>query len=171
MLEQGLIPEPEAPLNLLIRRSSLDLLGLPPDQAVIDKYLNRADDKSRLPRAMYEEWIQEALASPHYGERMVWPWLDAARYADSNGYQADRERTMWPWRDWAARAFNENLPFDQFTVWQIAGDLIPEDAFPEDNRSAKMFEARLATGFLRNHMINGEGGVLPRRIEWIMCWI
>lgn len=170
MLEQGLIPEPEAPLNLLIRRSSLDLLGLPPDRAAIDKYLNIADDKNRLPRAMYEEWIREALASPHYGERMVWPWLDAARYADSNGYQADRERTMWPWRDWAAKAFNQNLPFDQFTIWQIAGDLIPEDSFPEDNRSEKMFEAKLATGFLRNHMINGEGGRIAEenRVDYVL---
>lgn len=170
MLEEGLTPEPEAPLNLLIRRSSLDILGLPPEPAAFDKYLNRTDDKTRPPGALYEEWIQEALASPHYGERMVWPWLDAARYADSNGYQADRERTMWPWRDWAAKAFNENLPFDQFTVWQIAGDLIPEDSFPENNRSTRMFEAQLATGFLRNHMINGEGGRIAEenRVDYVL---
>ena len=100
------------------------------------------------------------LESPAYGERMAWEWLDAARYADSNGYQGDANRTMWPWRDWVAQAFNRNLPYDEFTIWQLAGDLLPE-ASPEQ---------KLATGFARNHMINGEGGRIPEenRVEYVM---
>ena len=91
---------------------------------------------------------------------MAWPWLDAARYADSNGYQHDADRTMWPWRDWVSDAFNRNLSYDQFTVWQLAGDLLP-DATPEQI---------LATGFLRNHPINGEGGRIPEenRVDYAM---
>ena len=100
------------------------------------------------------------LASPRYGERMAWDWMEVSRYADSNGYQGDGERTMWPWRDWVIRAFNENLPYDRFTQWQLAGDLLPEG--PRD--------ARLATGFLRNHPINGEGGRIAEenRVEYVM---
>ncbi len=91
---------------------------------------------------------------------MAWDWLDAARYADTNGYQGDNERTMWPWRDWVVRAFNENMPYDQFTIWQLAGDLLP-DATAEQT---------LATAFLRNQMINGEGGRIPEenRVEYVM---
>src|SRR5207244_6116854 len=96
----------------------------------------------------YERAVDRLLASPRYGERMVWEWLEAARYADTNGYQGDPTRAMWYWRDWAIGAFNANMPFDQFTIEQIAGDLLPEPAHGQ----------LIATGFHRNHMINGEGG-------------
>src|SRR5690606_39116362 len=103
----------------LIRRLSLDLTGLPPTPADVDAFV--ADES---PDA-YEKVVDRLLASPHYGERMAWPWLDAARYADTNGYQGDRERTMYPWRDWVVNAFNANMPFDEFTIDQLAGDLLP----------------------------------------------
>ena len=121
-----------------MRRLSLDLRGLPPSPAEVDAFLQ---DES--PDA-YEKLVDQFLSSPSYGERMAWPWLDAARYADSNGYQGDRERTMWPWRDWVTDAFNRNVPWDDLTVWQLAGDLLPDPTF----------EQKLATGFLRNHPIN-----------------
>jgi hypothetical protein len=146
-------PEPEARRHDLIRRLSLDLTGLPPTPAEVEAFL--AD---RSPDA-YERLVDRLLRSPHYGERMAWPWLDAARYADSNGYQGDRERNMWPWRDWVVEAFNSNMPFDEFTVLQIAGDLLPDAGNTE----------KLPTGFLRNHMINGEGGRIAEenRVEYI----
>ena len=102
----------------------------------------------------YEKVVDRLLASPHYGERMAMSWLDGARYADTNGYQADYERSMWPWRDWVIDAFNRDMPFDRFTIEQIAGDLMP------DATQA----TRIATGFNRNHRINTEGGVIPE--EW-----
>ncbi len=139
---EGLEPSPRAEREILLRRVTLDLTGLPPTPEEIDAFL---DDSS--PYA-YELAVERLLASPRYGERMVWEWLDAARYADSNGYQSDPERTMWPWRDWAVNALNTNLPFDEFTVEQLAGDQIP-DARPDQI---------MATGFHRNHMHNGEGG-------------
>ena len=108
----------------------------------------------------YTQLVNELLNSKAYGERMTWEWLDAARYADSNGYQGDSERTMWPWRDWVIKSFNENMPFDQFTIWQIAGDLLPNSSE----------EQKLATGFLRNHPINGEGGRIAEenRVDYVM---
>jgi mono/diheme cytochrome c family protein len=153
LAKEGLRPSPEAPRETLIRRVTLDLTGLPPTPAEVDAFLA---DKS--PKA-YEAVVDRLLASPRYGERMVWEWLDAARYADSNGYQGDQERTMWPWRDWAVKAFNDNLPFDQFTLWQLAGDLLPDATRDQ----------KLATGFVRNHMINGEGGRIAEenRIEYL----
>jgi hypothetical protein len=113
----------------------------------------------RPAKSAYDRLVDRLLASPRFGERMAWDWLEAARYADSNGYQGDSERTMWPWRDWVVDAFNRNLPFDQFTVWQLAGDRLP----------SATHEQRLATGFLRNHMINGEGGRIPEenRIDYL----
>ncbi|MCB1211326.1 MAG: DUF1553 domain-containing protein, partial [Verrucomicrobiales bacterium] len=108
----------------------------------------------------YERVVDRLLASQRFGERWAWDWLDAARYADTNGYQGDPERTMWPWRDWVVKAINENMPYDQFTVWQLAGDLLPEATQ----------EQRLASGFNRNHMINGEGGRIAEetRVENVM---
>ena len=152
--EASLTPEPEASREELIRRLTLDLHGLPPEPEAIDAFV-----EDPAPDA-YERLLDRLLSSPRYGERMVWNWLDAARYADSNGYQGDRERTMWPWRDWAISAFNRNLPFDQFTVQQIAGDLLHEATD----------EQILATGFNRNHMINGEGGRIAEenRIDYVM---
>src|SRR6185295_17690431 len=110
--------------------------------AEIDAFLNDKSDRA------YEKVVDRLLATPRYGERMAYDWLDAARYADTNGYQQDRTRTMWPWRDWVVDAVNKNMPFDQFTVEQLAGDLLPS-ATPRQ---------KLATGFSRNHLLNGEGG-------------
>ncbi len=151
---ERLTPAPEAARETLIRRVTLDLTGLPPTREEVDRFLkDRSDDA-------YERLVDRLLESPTYGERMAWDWLDAARYADSNGYQGDQDRTMWPWRDWLTDAFNRNLPYDQFTIWQLAGDLLP-NATPEQ---------KLATGFARNHMINGEGGRIPEenRVEYVM---
>lgn len=154
LMKEGMTLSPEADGTTLIRRVTLDLTGLPPTPAEVDAFL-----KDTSPQA-YERLVDRLLASPRYGERMVWEWLDAARYADSNGYQGDGERTMWPWRDWAVKAFNDDMPFDRFTVTQIAGDLLPN--------ATK--EQKLATGFLRNHMINGEGGRIAaeNRIDYVM---
>lgn len=150
----GLAPSREADRRTLIRRVTLDLTGLPPTPAEVGAFL--ADDS---PTA-YEQVVDRLLASPAYGERMAWDWLELARFADSNGYQGDLDRSMWPWRDWVVRAFNDNLPYDQFVRWQLAGDLLP-DPSPDQ---------KLATAFLRNHPINGEGGRLPEenRVEYVM---
>ncbi|MBI1247994.1 DUF1553 domain-containing protein [bacterium] len=142
MEEHGLKPSPEADKRTLIRRVTLDLTGLPPTPEEVDQFLT--DEK---PDA-YERLVDRLLASPRYGERMAWPWLDAARYADTNGYQGDPERTMWPWRDWVVDALNNNMPFDQFTIEQLAGDQL------EGATNAQI----IASGFNRNHMHNGEGG-------------
>ncbi|MEW6160563.1 MAG: DUF1549 domain-containing protein, partial [Verrucomicrobiota bacterium] len=152
--KEGLAPSPDAPKRTLIRRVTLDLTGLPPTLQEIEQFLS-----DRSPRA-YENLVDRLLNSPAYGERMAWDWLDAARYADSNGYQGDSERTMWPWRDWVVQAFNDNMPYDQFTLWQLAGDLLPNASL----------EQKLATGFLRNHMINGEGGRIAEenRVDYVM---
>ena len=152
LIEGELSPSPEAERHTLIRRLSLDLTGLPPTPAEVSAFVEDHDEGA------YERVVDRLLDSPAYGQRMAWDWLDAARYADTNGYQGDNERTMWAWRDWVVNAFNKNIPFDQFTVWQLAGDLLP-DATDEQ---------KLATGFLRNHMINGEGGRIAEenRIEY-----
>ena len=150
----GLVQSPEATRHTLARRLSLDLRGLPPTPEEVAEFLN---DKSE---DAYEKLVDRFLASPAYGERMAWPWLDASRYADSNGYQGDRERTMWPWRDWVVDAFNRNIPWNDLTVWQLAGDLLPDATI----------EQRLATAFLRNHPINGEGGRIAEenRVDYVM---
>ena len=140
---QGLKPQPEAPPETLIRRLSLDLTGIPPTLAEVDAFL--AD---RSPDA-YERVVDRLLASPRYGERLATPWLDAARYADSHGFQQDDERSMWRWRDWVIEAYNADMPFDRFTLLQTAGDLLP-DATPETT---------VATGFHRNHRTSAEGGI------------
>lgn len=152
---ERLTPSPEAPPTTLLRRVSLDLTGLPPSPEAIDEFLALRHTTTEA----YEQWVDRLLASPRFGERMAWDWLEAARYADSNGYQGDAERTMWPWRDWVVDAFNRNLPFDVFTLWQIAGDLLPDPTF----------EQRLATAFVRNHAINGEGGRIPEenRVDYL----
>lgn len=149
----GLTLSAEATRETLIRRVTLDLTGLPPSLEDIDAFMS-----DRSPDA-YGRLVDRLLASPRYGERMAWEWLDAARYADTNGYQGDGERTMWPWRDWVVRSLNEDMPFDRFTVEQLAGDLLP----------APTKEQRLATAFNRNHMINGEGGRIAEenRVEYV----
>ncbi|HTM49944.1 MAG TPA: PSD1 and planctomycete cytochrome C domain-containing protein [Bryobacteraceae bacterium] len=146
---EGLQPSPEADPTLLLRRVTLDLTGLPPSPAELDAFL--AD---RSPDA-YEKVVDRLLASPHYGERMALDWLDAARYADTHGYQVDPEREMWPWRDWVIRAFNDNLPFDQFTIQQLAGDLLPDATLDQ----------KIATGFNRNHRVNTEAGSIPEEFH------
>lgn len=149
--KEGLQLSPEADKRTQIRRLTLDLTGLPPTIQEVDAFL------SDQWAGAYERLVDRLLASKRYGERMAWPWLDAARYADTSGYQGDPTRSMWPWRDWVVDAFNQNMPFDQFTVEQLAGDLL-------DDATA---EQRLATGFNRNHMHNGEGGRIPEetRVE------
>lgn len=152
--QEQLTPSPSADKTTLIRRVTLDLTGLPATPEEVDAFLAEESPDA------YEKLVDRLLASPRYGERMVWDWLEAARYADSNGYQGDNERTMWPWRDWAVSAFNSNIPFDQFTIWQLAGDLLPEATRDQ----------KLATGFLRNHMINGEGGRIAaeNRVDYVL---
>jgi hypothetical protein len=153
LIHEGLKPSPETDKRILLRRVTLDLTGLPPTPEEAEAFL--AD---RSPMA-YENVVNRLLASPRYGERMVWDWLEAARYADTNGYQGDPTRPMWLWRDWAVRALNENMPFDRFTIEQIAGDLLPNPTTAQ----------RIATGFHRNHPINGEGGRIPEesRVEYV----
>ncbi|MCC6369144.1 MAG: DUF1553 domain-containing protein [Bryobacterales bacterium] len=143
--KEGLKPSPEADKVTLLRRLSLDLTGLPPTRAEVRAFL--AD---KAPNA-YEKQVDRLLESPHYGERMAMQWLDLARYADTHGYHIDSHRDMWPWRDWVIQAFNRNMPYDKFTLWQLAGDLLPQPTR----------EQILATGFNRNHMINFEGGAIP----------
>jgi hypothetical protein len=141
----GLQPSREADRETLIRRLSLDLTGLPPKPEDVDAF---AADKS--PDA-YEKLVERLLASPHYGERMALPWLDAARYADSNGFQQEGDTHQYVWRDWVVKALNADMPFDQFTIEQLAGDLLPN---PTEDQL-------VATGFNRNHLLNGEGGAIP----------
>jgi len=142
--QYGLSPNPEADKERLLKRVSFDLTGLPPTLQLMDRFLA---DKSN---DAYEKVVDELVKSPAYGEKMTLHWLDVARYADSHGYQDDNYRTQWPWRDWVIHAFNENLPYDKFVTWQLAGDLMPN--------ATK--EQLLATGFNRNHKITEEGGVI-----------
>ncbi len=139
---------PEADARSLARRLSLDLTGLPPAPALVEAFAADPSD------AAYEALVDRLLQSPAYGEHMAAQWLDFARYADSHGFQTDSSRSMWPWRDWVIRAFNDNLPFDQFTIEQLAGDLLPD----------ARLDQIVATGFHRNHRINGEGGIIDE--EW-----
>jgi len=152
--QHGLQPAPEATRETLIRRVAFDLTGLPPDIPEIDAFLQ---DTSR---DAYERMVERYLAKPEYGEHMARHWLDLARYADTNGYQYDTERTQWVWRDYVIDAYNRNMRFDDFTIQQLAGDLLP-DATPQ---------TRLATGFHRNHGITIEGGIIDEeyRTEYVM---
>ncbi|TAH34360.1 MAG: DUF1553 domain-containing protein [Planctomycetota bacterium] len=140
---EGLAPSPEAPAETLIRRLYLDLVGLTPPVSEVDEFLADARPDA------YERLVERLLASPHYGERQAQLWLDLARYADTNGYEKDERRSQWRYRDWVIDAYNRNLPFDRFTIEQLAGDLLPDATL----------EQRIATGFHRNTMVNKEGGV------------
>ena len=142
---EGLTPAAETDRATLLRRVSLDLTGLPPTPGDLAAFLN--DD---APDA-YEKAVDRLLGSTAYGERMAVEWLDGARYADSSGYQTDAERSMWRYRDWVIDAYNANMPFDRFTIEQLAGDLLPDATL----------EQRIATAFNRNHSQNGEGGIVP----------
>jgi mono/diheme cytochrome c family protein len=146
---QGLAPSPAADKATLLRRVTFDLTGLPPTLDEAKAFL--ADNSVNA----YEKVVDRLIASPHYGERMAVPWLDLARYADTHGYHIDSAREMWPWRDWVIRAFNRNMPYDEFTIEQIAGDMLPNATEQQ----------KIATGFNRNHMINFEGGAIPEEYQ------
>jgi hypothetical protein len=146
---EQLSPSPEADKGTLLRRLYLDLIGLPPEPQEVDAFL--ADDRVDA----YQRLVERLLASPHHGERWGRHWLDAARYADSDGYEKDKPRFVWFYRDWVISALNRDLPYDQFVIEQIAGDLLPQATQ----------EQRVATGFLRNSMINEEGGIDPEQFR------
>lgn len=152
--ENGLEPSPEAKKELLLRRVSLDLTGLPPTLDEIEAF--RSDNSENA----YEKQVDRLLASPHYGEKMATDWMDLARFADTHGYSQDRYRDMSPWRDWVIEKFNENMPYDEFITWQLAGDLLPDP-----NK-----EQILATAFNRLHPQNMEGGIIPEefRVEYVL---
>ena len=151
--QEGLPHSPEADRRTLIRRVSLDLTGLPPTPAEVQTFLNDTSTDA------YEKVVDRLLASPRYAERMAFRWMEAARYGDTNGYQTDGVREMWRWRDWVIDAFNRNMPFDQFTVKQLAGDLLPNATLDD----------RIATAFHRNHRTTAEGGIVPEefRVEYV----
>ncbi|MEW4562108.1 PSD1 and planctomycete cytochrome C domain-containing protein [Bremerella sp. JC770] len=143
--KEGLKPSPEANKYALVRRVYLDLIGLPPTPDQADAFVQDQDPQA------YEKLVDHLLASPRYGERWARDWLDLARYSDTNGYEKDRPRSIWPYRDWVIRAINEDMPFDQFTIEQIAGDMLPDATQSQ----------KIATGFHRNTMLNEEGGIDP----------
>ena len=146
---EGLKPSQQADRATLIRRLSLDLLGLTPAPKEVDAFVN--DNSADA----YEKLVDRLLTSPHYGERQARHWLDLARYADSNGYTIDGKRSIWPWRDWLINAFNKDMPFDQFTIDQLAGDMLP----------GATKEQMVATGFHRNTSFNEEGGTNPEQFR------
>ncbi len=152
--QEGLKPSEEASRNTLIRRVTLDLTGLPPTPEDVNAFLSDSSPTA------YETVVDRLLATPRYGEHMAVRWLDAARYADTSGYQNDGPRSMWRWRDWVINAFNRNLPFDQFTIEQLAGDLLENPSLDQ----------RIATGFNRNHRGNAEGGIIPEeyQVEYVV---
>jgi hypothetical protein len=142
--QKGLAPNEEADKERLLKRVCLDLIGLPPSLEMMDQFLTGAGD------SVYESVVDQLLQNPAYGEKMAVHWLDVARFADSHGFQDDSYRSQWPWRDWVIHAFNENMSYDKFITWQLAGDLLPN--------ATK--EQLLATGFNRNHKITEEGGIV-----------
>ena len=151
--EKGWKPSPQAGKATLLRRVNFDLTGLPPTLEELDDFLNDESDGA------YERVVDRLLESPRYGEHMALDWLEASRYADTDGYQNDRLRSMWVWRDWLIRALNSNMAFDRFVTVQMAGDLLPD----------RDFYSQVATGFNRNHRINSEGGSIPD--EWIVEYV
>lgn len=152
---EGLKPTPQADRRTLLRRVTLDLTGLPPAPNEVDAFVADHDPILKA----FEKVVDRLLKSPRYGEHLANQWLDAARYADSDGYESDPLRNMWPWRDWVVWALNENMPYDQFITEQLAGDMLPDATMRQ----------RLATGFNRNHRLNNEGGILPE--EWIVEYV
>ena len=158
--EHGLRLSPEASAFTLLRRVTLDLIGLPPTLAELQEFQAELRRPNANLEASYERVVDRLLQSKHYGEHLAVSWLDAARYADSNGYFGDKPRQMWLWRDWVIAAFNANMPFDQFTIEQLAGDLLPDATVPQ----------RIATGFNRNHMANNESGSIDEefRTEYVV---
>lgn len=153
MQRQGLSPSAEAERRALIRRLSFDLTGLPPTRAEVEAF---ASDETA---GAYEKLVERLLSSGRHGEHMALDWLDAARYGDTNGYHIDNERFNWRWRDWVIDAYNANMPFDRFTVEQLAGDLLP----------GATLEQKIATGFNRNHIVNFEGGAIEE--EYLNAYV
>ena len=151
---ENLDPSPKADKEILLRRVSLDLTGLPPTIEEVNAFLSDNSENA------YEKQIDRLLASPHYGEKMATDWMDVARFADTHGYTVDRYRDMSPWRDWVIKVFNENIPYDAFILWQTAGDLLPNPTK----------EQILATAFNRIHPQNMEGGIIPEefRVEYVL---
>ena len=152
--QEGLSPNEPADKERLLKRVCLDITGLPPTLNMMDQFL--ADNSEKA----FEKMVDQLISTDQYGEKMAVHWLDVARYADSYGYQDDNIRTQWPWRDWVIHAFNNNMPYDQFLTWQIAGDMLP----------SATKEQILATGFFRNHKYTEEGGVVPEeyRVEYLI---
>jgi mono/diheme cytochrome c family protein len=152
--KEGLSSSPDAPLETLVRRVSLDLIGLPPSPQEVDEVV--ADAAGHGTDAAYARLVDRLLASPHYGERWASPWLDLARYADSHGFEKDLPRVMWKYRDWVIDALNRDMPFDRFTIEQIAGDMLP----------GATRDQLIASGFHRNAMTNEEGGIDPEEAHY-----
>jgi hypothetical protein len=157
----NLEPSRDAAPIQLVRRLFLDLIGMPPTPEEADQWVERIwsrDDlgETQVDEAAYQSLVTRLLGSPHYGERWARRWLDLARYADTNGYEKDRERSIWPYRDWVVQAINDDMPFDQFTVEQLAGDMLPDATRDQ----------RIATGFHRNTMLNEEGGIDPLEFRY-----
>lgn len=151
--QEGLDFSPKASKAILVRRLYFDLTGLPPSIEAVDEFINDNSEKA------YENLVDRLLITPAHAERMALDWMDLSRYADSHGLHADGIRTMWPWRDWVLKAFQENMPYDQFVTWQLAGDLIPEATQ----------EQKLATAFNRNSPMTAEGGVIDE--EWRLHYV
>ncbi|MFN9850669.1 MAG: DUF1553 domain-containing protein [Planctomycetota bacterium] len=152
--QQGLLPQKPAPRQTLIKSLYVDLIGVPPEPEEVTRFVESEDPLA------YERLVDSLLADPGYGQRMALPWLDAARYADSNGFQQDGDTWQWLWRDWVVRAMNENLPFDEFTIWQLAGDLLPDATIDQ----------KIASGFNRNHLLNGEGGAIAEEQRFVILF-
>ncbi len=161
--QKGLKPSPQAPKETLVRRLYLDAIGLPPSPAEVDQFVN-----DQRPDA-YERLVDNLLANPHFGERWATKWLDLARYGDSDGYEKDRQRPgAYPYRDWVIKAFNANMPFDQFTIEQLAGDLLLSPVPQRKNWVAQETnDPKIATGFVRSSMLNTEGGTDPEEQNWV----
>ncbi|MFM2165234.1 MAG: hypothetical protein RL325_1674 [Planctomycetota bacterium] len=151
LAREGLALAPEADRATLVRRASLDLVGLPPSPEEVEAFVADAGPGA------YERLVDRLLASPHYGERMALPWLDAARYADSNGFQQDGDTFQWVWRDWLVDALNRDVPYDRLSTLLLAGDLVGDGGEG----------AVLASAFNRNHLLNGEGGAIPEENRWV----
>jgi hypothetical protein len=151
LAREGLALSEEADKVTLIRRATFDLTGLPPTPEEVTDFVADARPDA------YERMVDRLLASPHYGEKQALPWLDAARYADSNGFQQDGDTFQWLWRDWLVRELNRDTPYDTLSTWLLAGDLVPDATD----------DTRIGTAFLRNHLLNGEGGAIPEENRWV----
>lgn len=155
--KEKLLPSEEAAPHVWLRRVTFDLTGLPPSLMDLSDFEDCLETTEK--EGVYAEVVERLLKSSRYGERMAMQWLDAARYADTNGYNNDETRTMWPWRDWVIKAFTDGMPYDQFLTEQLAGDLLPEASVSQ----------KVATGFNRNHVLTTEGGIFEEEyhVEYV----